>query len=284
MISLSGESVAVANMSWIVTQRTGDTVYLTMHYSISGAESTENDAKYLGRTTPFNFSTSLSVMMDVQTRMAYVNGRPEGILDLWADPVPSVGQSVSLGTVFVAAQAYNISSKTKISDCAAGSTFGGPIQSQGKTYWCVKYYHLEDGSFGFPNAYRIGWLNVSGGVEIWNGSNITPTWSPLTPFGTFDYYTGLAIQNTFLDFPINRTTCQIEDNSPVNCAYVSFGTAVGEYFRSSALGLTLVSTNAPIIPTETGSTYEIPWLLIASGTTLAVASFSVIYLYRRRAR
>jgi hypothetical protein len=283
MIALSGEAHAIANMSWIVTQRTGDKVYLTMNYTISGAESTENDAKYPGRLTSFNFSTSLSLMMDVQTRMAYVNGKPEGIIDLWSDPAPTVGQLVSVGTVFVDGQAYNVTSSIKeISDCSVRITFGGPIESQGRTYWCVKNYHLEDDSFGYPNTYRIGWLNVTGGQEIWNGVDITPAWEPLEPFGTFDYYTGLAIQNVFLDFPVNRTVCQIINNSPVGCSYLSFSTALGEYFRSSALILVLVSTNAPLVPSDAGTTYEIPWLPVASVTALAVVSLSLVYLYRRR--
>jgi hypothetical protein len=274
-------SSAQGNMTLVITNRSGDVVDLDINYSITGNATAQGQMF----PTEYNYSTSIKVQVDIPTRMAYVDGKPEGIIPFWSVPLPTGGQSVLFSTVYVGGTPYNITANVDgPSDCTPNLILGPPMESQGKVYYCVKNYLLEDVAFGWPtSSSRFGWENMSGGFHF-VGNVTTPSWLPMSPIGSYDYYNGLALNFLIPDYSINQTVCFIVGNSPTNCAYVSFSTTLGEYFRTHGANMALASTNVPLIPTETGNTPQIPWLLVASATVIATVSLSLLYLRRRRAR
>jgi hypothetical protein len=88
-------SSAQGNMTLAITNRSGDVVDLDINYSITGNATAQGQMF----PTEYNYSTSIKVQVDIPTRMAYVDGKPEGIIPFWSVPLPTGGQSVLFSSV-----------------------------------------------------------------------------------------------------------------------------------------------------------------------------------------
>lgn len=249
---------ANANLTWLITNRIDDVVSLNVTYKIMGIESGPRICPPCQpKPIKFAYHNSIIVNVDLHNNSATVDGKPEGTVPFWAAPLPAKGVPVVYGTVFVAGQAYDVSSPP-LSAGSPPSPFvrpgGGYPIVNGRGYADSYIYLLAQQEFVFPNAdVRIAWLNYSVNACDYNGTNhcvrkIDHT--PLFPFGQYDYYTGLALQFTLPAYPWQYEVCRYVDNNLTDCGYVTYGTTLGEYFHSGAAPLYLLSTNVPIGPSS----------------------------------
>jgi hypothetical protein len=242
-----------ANMSWIVTKRTGDMVKLYVTFQTSGCQYSEAEFKGDGTCTPYNFSTSLYTEVNVTSGESYTNGEPSGFLNFWGPPLPSDGTTRTAGTVYLDGQPFDSSAVvTDVTTTAnshlivtwappggisvSGTAFNGP--------WA--FYELVPQSFATGANLTYGWLNVTvggGSPTGAGGASLFSTASPLGPQGFYDYYNGLAYQFSMPDYPTGQTVCDLEGGKATNCQHTQYSTSLGSYFRSGDGVMNLVATN-----------------------------------------
>lgn len=290
LFALSSESWAEANLTWSVTNRTPDTATLNVTYSIAGADNPPppRDAKLLYGTelVRFSYQKSIIIVVNLENNTASVDGSPEGIINFWSAPLPATGVSLTLGTVLVGSQTYQVS--------GAVVPLRGPIARpvfpivRGEEYSVnLMGYDLTQEQFVQPLISRTAWLNTTGGGCDYNGTNhcvIPITHTALPPYADYDYFSGLALDFSVPEYQVARTVCQFANNTLYDCGYVPFGTSLGEYFRSGGATLWLISTNVQIGPPGTSANpYSAYWFALSVSAAVVVVG-SVTYLWRRHRR
>ncbi|MDG6964183.1 MAG: hypothetical protein JRM74_00535 [Nitrososphaerota archaeon] len=272
LLSLWGNSFPSANttLNWLVLNRTGDMAWLRLRYHASGCDVSREDyadaAKYNFTRKPctkFEFGVTQTLEMDVVTSEVYNGSQPAGILNFWAPPLISSG-TTSDGTAFVNGKSEVVVSNvtgpytTKSSNCSAASpcsTLGGPTGSQltvnesGTAYTGpYSYYTLTPGNIGRGHNQTVGWFRV---FPFSNSNSFSPM---PTPSGTYNYDSGLALDFSEPEYPIQTWVCGDSGGNATNCEFTTYSTTLGTLFRSEGgFPLYLASTNIPIRPSLTST-------------------------------
>jgi hypothetical protein len=256
-------------------------VEVNIGFRAYGCDYSQQQVKNNENCTPYNFNTTVEVSVNLTTNEAYVGGQPQGLVNLWDPPLIN-GGTLNFGTAFVRGEPYTVVGNASAAESAL---LGGVtevndsgVMKSGPFY----FYGVTGVTFGTGPNLIVGWLHVSGG-----GRSVFY----LDPYGAYDYYNGLAYFFSIPDYPINRTVCNTSSGQAVNCQYTSFATALGNYFRSGAGELGLVSTNVPLGPGQTSETttssqtppfYAFPYVVVPAAIIIAGSLLALFYANRKR--
>ncbi len=267
-------ATGTANMTWTVLSRTGEMAELNVSFESSGCEYSD------GQTlcTTFNFHNSVRVSVNVTNGESYVDGQPQGRLNFWAPPLLVQGQ-LYLGSVFVGGS--RIDSVGNISASPKTSFGGTPIYVSGSEVQPpYNTYFVTPTTLGYsPSNYRYAWENIS--LVNLNHPNEV---SGLGPSGYYDYYTGLALYMSGPEYPIRQTVCNVKNGGLSDCRYVSFGTALGDFFYTGDASFVLTSTNILLAPVESQTQpnsnpdlfyYTVALIVVSAGAISALAILKV---------
>lgn len=269
---------AIADLSWVVTNRGTNYINMALNYSITGEELPKLDSLTL---IPFNFSVSLRLKVNIETGMAYIDGQPQGVIGLWAEPLPSESEAIVFGTIAMNGAMHNVTgimnghSKSDIEPVMVnGSPFTGELDT----------YNLDDSNFGQPLT------------AVWAGENSTlvgfggqppPPYRNLPPSAFYDYYNGLAMGYTLPEYPVEATVCNLHSNVTTGCQVTTFSTALGQYLRTVSGSVYLSSTNISLLPGVSGSQPLSLYLQFSVGAVIAIAVVGTVIFFstkRRRSR
>ena len=281
-----GFGEGVASLNWTVASRTGNDVLLNVSFHASGCQDNETAYMVANQTaapcTSYNFSTTISVLVNVTSDEASVGGINQGMLNFWEPPLLE-NESVQSGSVIINQQQF-------ISVANVGAPFestglilpGGtaPVDVSGTPYTSpIELYSLTPSTFGISSAYQIGWLHANVTMPGTIHAN------PFGPQGIYDFSNGLAYEFSLPQYPINQTICTWP---AVDCELANVSTTLGEFFRSAAGTLLLTSTNIPLSATQTtptnnqspsnSSLYEIATIAVS---LLAIAGLAALVIRRR---
>lgn len=267
-------------LNWTVTSRTGDMVGLNIGYHAYGCDYSEQQEENVEDCTPYDFATATGVVINLTTNEAYVDGQPQGIVNLWEPPLTS-GGTLNLGTAFVGAKPYTVvgNASAAVEYASVGGTY--EVNDSGTMKGPPFYAYLITGiTFGTGRNSTFGWEKsyAEGPESVFY----------LDPSGAYDYYNGLAYFFSIPDYPINQTVCDTSSGQPLNCQYTSYSTALGNFFRSGLGELSLVSTDVPLGPSQSATSTASPGgipefpnqFLAIAAVTLILGSY---LLLRRRA-
>jgi hypothetical protein len=242
-----------ASLNWTVLNRTDNYLSLGVAFHAAGCQDNETAYKIMNQSaapcTYYNYSSKITVNVNLTNDEAYVNGIGQGLLNFWNSALIR-GGTVLGGSIFVNQERFDSSSN--VSALLESTTIGLPsgmqsVKVSGIAYTNpIRLYQLTPSSFGIPTSdYRIGWLNGSGTV---NEGNVRET--PFGPFGYYDYYNGLAYMFSMPQFPINQTICEYDHGEPTNCQLANVSTTLGRFFRSGLGTFLLRSTNISLGPDQ----------------------------------
>jgi hypothetical protein len=278
-----------ASLNWTVLNRTDNYVSLGVAFHAAGCQDNETAYKIMNQSaapcTYYNYSSKITVLVNLTTNEAYVNGVDQGLLNFWNFPLIQRGTILD-GSVFVNQTRFDSSSN--VSALLVSTSIALPPGMQSVKVSGIVYtnpitlYELTPSSFGIPNSnYRIGWLNGSGSVI---GSNIQE--SPFGPFGYYDYYNGLAYMFSMPQFPIDQTICEFDHGQPMNCQLANVSTTLGLFFRSGLGTFLLRSTNISLGPDQQQSSGSQTNALLTETAEvtipLAVIGIATFLIHRKR--
>lgn len=241
----------VASLNWTVASRDGNNVSLIVSFLAKGCQ--DNVTAYLAANqsiapcTYYNYSTGVTVLVNLTTNEAYVGGVDQGALDFWSQPLLAnttlqSGSVIINGTIFPSMA--NISNVMPSSE--VGWQVNGPpyVNVSGSLYKdTFPLYDAIGTTFSYNNANSsLGWLNSSATEVTGPNQTLIPRTS-IGPTGFYDYYNGLAYQFSIPQFPLDETICRYDQ--PISyCSNVSnVSTTLGQYFRSADGFLQLTATN-----------------------------------------
>jgi hypothetical protein len=244
-----GFGEGVASLNWTVASRTGNSVLLNVLFHTSGCQDNETASKVANQTaapcTSYNFSTSISVLVNVTSDEASVGGVYQGLLNFWGPPLLE-NASIQSGSVIINQQQFvsvaNVSAPFESTSLILpGGT--APVDVSGTPYTSpIELYSLTPSTFGISSDYQIGWLHANGTMPGTIQAN------PFGPRGIYDFSNGLAYELSIPQYPINQTICTWPS---VDCELANVSTTLGEFFRSAAGTFLLRSTNIPLSATQT---------------------------------
>lgn len=286
LIPITQGTLSLAELNWSVTERSGNLVYITVNYGIFGNENPQNwfNLKEANEnyTIYFNYTISINIDVDVGSNMAYINNTPVGIINFWSSPLPAAGEEIAVGSIMLAGIPINVTGGA--SAVSQTNLPVAPIVSGVAFEGSLKQYQLMNSMFVAPSSGKVGWESYSDQFFVNGSTDSEKAYTYLDPEGDFNYYNGLALSINVPDYPINRTVCELNNSYPSNCSDRSFGTTLGQYFRSVSGSLFLVRTNISLEPTGASSTSITPqWpvLLVAAAVLIFGITGGVYYLSRR---
>ena len=104
-----GFGEGVASLNWTVASRTGNDVLLNVSFHASGCQDNETAYMVANQTaapcTSYNFSTTISVLVNVTSDEASVGGINQGMLNFWEPPLLE-NESVESGSVIINQQQF----------------------------------------------------------------------------------------------------------------------------------------------------------------------------------
>jgi hypothetical protein len=276
-------SYGQAHLRWIVTNRTGEIVTLSLNFSARGCQYTEQNAikEFYTICTNYDFIKSVGLTVNVTDNEAYINDTAQGLINFWEPPL-LVNATIYSGTIFL--------NGTKVDSLA---TTNGPMNwnlgeqvNESGTIISPPFlsYSIEPVLYASTPPSKLGWLNVSSLVEI-RGTETSAIISPVGPSGYYDYYNGLALEFSVPSFPVVQTVCKQSSGQAVDCKLMNYSSTLGNLFRSGAGYFILNSTNIDLLPAQSGNSfgfYQYFPIIIAVAAT--VAAGALVLAYRRNHR
>lgn len=262
-------------LDWTMLNRTGDMAWLQIQFHASGCDVSQEEYAAAAKSgftkkpcTNFDFNSTQTLEVNVTSREAYNGSQPIGLLNFWAPPLISSTTTYG-GTAFIDGARQDVlsnvtgpqtTSSTNCSKANPCSELGGPegpinVNESGNSYTGpFTYYILMPANIGTGTNQTVGWFKINGGSS--NGNTSVDFFPEQSPVGFYNYYSGLALMFTEPEYPVQTWVCGVSGGNATNCKFTSYSTTLGTLFRSEGgAPIQLISTNIPIKPSQTSSTY-----------------------------
>lgn len=276
------------SLNWTVFSRLGNNISLVVSFNTVGCQDNFTAYQVANQSaapcTYYNYSSKVTVDVNLTSGDAYVNGVDQGLLDFWGPPLLPANATIFSGSVYIDQKRFdslaNVSTPFESTDVAGNQ----PVNVSGTTYTSpIKLYGLFPTTFGEPNAnFRIGWLHSSGNET--NAGHIVIE-EAFGPEGGYDYYNGLGYDLPLPQYPINQTICQYNHGQPTGCVLANVSTTLGQFSRSGGGTFLLSSTNIPLGPDQEqqqSPVTQITVLLAAEiAIPLVVIGIALFIFYRK---